>query len=487
MTGVDRKQGIGLAALMVLGTIAGFLVAAGTSGADYATVDTIGDSSQAFGMPIEDDDQRVRFTLQADDGTATEPVAEFALYDPADEFFTQFELSGDGDEAEAILDRPGQWVLFLTDRDNAQLAVQYEGASEDADSVDLADLPVEEERTVVAEQDGGALDEQVALRLDRRPASIFMEYSGNIQGLDAEAASDEGVAYQLSDASANTTEDGTQRAGDATLTADNLVAGTYDVTARADAFDGKLVFVHETYERDDTHHVPDPGNNVDSDVEEPGYNGTIVAELTEGEARGIDTAGASQISFVATERDHAILRIFDSNNEFVEEVEIDHDHDYDWHWDEDDENDSREADPGVTVELPEPGTYTVYAVHADDEDEIQVIVPAEDAPQASELDVVETEKELEGDDAEWNTTIPGALLEVHAHSYSAASTERNVTVASELGPVLHYEQAFNMFGASMHYDYEVYPDRFIDGEISVTVDGDGFGSSTEVKLVHLAS
>lgn len=480
MTGDERKRSLGVAAVLVLGTIAGFLVAAGTGGAEYATVDTIGSDSQAFQMPVEDEDQRVRFTLQADDGTATQPQASFALYDARDEFFAQFELQGDGDEAEAILDEAGPWVLFLTDRQNAQLAVQYEADDDEASEIDLDEMDVVEERTLVAEQDGGALSEEVVFRLDRRPATAFLEYSGDIQGLDAQIETDEGVVYGLTDASANTTTDGTQRDGDATLRSGNLAAGTYQVTANADAFDGRLVFVHQTYERAarDTPEAPE------NPVEEPSpvENGTVVAEFGDDEARLVDTAGAREVSFVTDPDAEAHLKIYNASDRLVERVQLEDDN-HSWGWDGD-ENRSSPNHTAQTVELPEAGSYAVYASHVEDDERVKAVVPVENAPAAEELDVETQEETIEGSGS-WNTTVPAALVEVHAQTRDLAGTERNVTVAGDLGPVLHYEQSFNTFGVALHQDYDVYPERFTDGEIAVTADGGGAAGATDVRLVHL--
>lgn len=483
MTGKDRKRSLGLAAVLVLGTMAGFLVAAGTGGAEYATVDTIGSDSQAFEMPVEQEEQRVRFTLQADDGTVMEPAASFALYDPADAFFTEFELSGDGDEAEAILGESGPWVLFLTQRTNAQISVQYEGAGdEEAEEIELEEMDVQEERTTIAEQDGGVLDEEVALRIEHRPAVALLEFSGDIQGLDAEIASEQGPVYELTDASANSTQDGTQRDGDATVLSENLVEGTYEVTASADAFDGKLVLVHQTYDREihTTSHEPQEDIREGIQVAD---NATLVAEIHEGEAHLVDTAGAQKVAFVLPEHEHAHLKIYNASDRLVEQVELDHDYDRDWDWD-----DRSESEPSVeVVELPSSGEFAVYASYISDDDvAVQAFVSAEDAPKAEELEVEKQEVQLDGNEASWNTTLPGALLEASAYSRDLASTERNVTMTGELGEVLHYEEEFNTFGAHIASDHEVNPERFTDGALEVTMDGSGMGGTTYVDLVHLA-
>jgi len=479
MTGNTRKRSFGLAAILVIGTIAGFLVAAGTSGAEYATVGTVSDS-QAFQMPVEEEDQRVRFALDADQATADEPTASFALYDASGEFFTEFALAGDGDDAEAILDQPGSWVLFVTDRNNAELTVQYEG--EDAEDAQLEQIPVEEERTVVADQDGGALDEQVAFRVDQRPAAVFLEYSGDIEGLDATVASDEGPVYELSDARANTTGDETVRGGEATFTSSNLAAGTYDVQASAGEFDGELVFVEQTFEPQQTPAEPEPTEeNVTTYTDE--NDGEVVAEVTEGEAVEVGTASSSELVFLTDARTDADLMVYNDSDRLVEQVEIGHSEDYDWG--EQNEGEERSNATVTTVELPSAGTYVVYADEVSPEKApVNVFVPAADAPAAEELEVKTQQATLDGNEDAWNTTMDGALVEISAHTRDVAGMERNVTATGDAGTVLHYEQSFNSFGATTYSEHAVYPEAFTDGDLEVTMDGNGIGGQTDVEIVH---
>jgi hypothetical protein len=492
MTGDTRKRTFGLAAILVVGTIAGFLAAAGTSGAQYATVGTVAES-QAFQMPVEDEDQRVRFALEADKQTATEPSASFALYDPGDEFFTEFELSGEGDDAEAILDEAGPWVLFVTERRNAELAVQYE--TEDEESLELEELDVSEERTVVAEQDGGSLDEQVVFRLSQRPASAFLSFDGDIEGLDATVATDEGPVYELSDASVNSSEDGS-RTGQIDVTSANLAAGTYDVEATADSFDGELAFVHQTYERAEVQtqererseeaQAPEE-ENVTSYTDE--HEGAVVAEIAEGEAFEVHTVQAEEIAFLAREDSEASLRIYNQSDRVVDQVEIDAENQDSYDWSEGQENESeanetRSEEPAATVELPGEGSFVVYAEHVYPEEQaIQAFVPDE-AAEADELDVETREATLEGQQDAWNATLDGALLEISAHTSDAATTDRNVTATGEAGTLLHYEQAFNTFGAAVHSTHEEHPENFTDGDLEVTMDADGFGGQTNIELAH---
>jgi hypothetical protein len=485
MTGDTRKRTFGLAAILVVGTIAGFLAAAGTSGADYATVGTVAES-QAFQMPVEEEDQRVRFALEADQSTATEPLASFALYDPADEFFTEFELSGQDDEVEAILDEPGQWVLFVTEQRNAELQVQYE--TEDDEQIELQQLEVQDERTVVAEQDGGSLDEQVAFRVDHRPASALLTFEGDIEDLDATVASEEGPVYELADASANTTEG--QRSGDVTVTSVNLAAGTYEVQAQASSFDGELAFVHQSYERVEQTDTEE----TETEVEEQNVStyaededGAIVAELDEGQAHEIDTAGAQEITFLADEDVSADLMMYNESDRLVKQIQIERDG-YEWEEDESEENESDEQAKAPatakTVEVPQAGSYVIYAQDVRPRDaNLSVFVPTT-AASAEELTVETQEATLEGNEDSWNTTLDGALLEISAYTSDAATTDRNVTATGEAGEVLHYEQAWNSFGAAVHDEHEVHPENFTSGNLDVTMDADGFGGQTSVELAH---
>lgn len=476
MTGEPRKRTLGLAAILVVSALTGFLAAAGTSGAQYATVGTIAES-QAFEMPVEQEDQRVKFALEADRSTTTDPTATFALYDPADGFFTEFELTGEGDEAEAILGQTGSWVLFVTEQRNAELQVQYETGGED--SVELASLAVTEERTTVAEQDGGSLDEQVAFRVDHRPASAFLAFEGDIEDLDAQVTSEQGPVYELTDASANASEDGA-RSGEVTVTSANLATGTYEVTAEATAFDGELAFVHQTYERASVNADEDAGNEANVTYEEA-HEGEVVTELEAGQAEEVSTASAPELTFLAEEDTRATLMVYNGSDRLVDRIEIDGQQS-EWNW-SGDANETRFATV-ETLALPEPGDYVLYAKDVrPSEASIEVFV-ADEAAQADSLEVQTQEATLEGNEDGWNTTMDGALVEITAQVRDTATTDRNVTATGEAGTVLHYEQAWNTFGATISHTHEEHPERFTSGEITVSMDANGFGGQTDVELVH---
>lgn len=491
MTGDDSKRTLGLAAILVIGTIAGFLAAVGTGGAAYETVGTIGSESQAFQMPIAEEDQRVLFTLEAGSGTTVEPAATFALYDPADSFMTEIELSGDGDEAEAILDQQGPWVLFLTEQRNSELTVAYEGLEEEESSnVQLEQLAVKEEQTVVEEQNGGALDDHFVRSLDTRPATVFLELEGDIEDLDATVESEEGLVYELTDASATTNENGTERAGDATLVSENLAAGTYEVTSTAAEFDGKLLLTHQIYEREDVVHE-DPSEPVDEEITPytEANDGVIVAEVQEGQAFEVDTAGMAAMTFIAEEDTSANLLVYNETNRFLDEIRINEDADeHDKDKDKGGESESS-APTNQTVETvafeDSSDTFVVYAQHVQPSDsQLLVFVETEEASPAEQLDIETQEITLSGNDDSENVTLDGAVLDIYAYNRDVASTERNITVTGEAGPILHYEQRLSTLGASLWYEHEVHQDRFTDGEIDAAVSGSGIAGQTYVDIVH---
>jgi hypothetical protein len=482
-----EKRTVGMATLLVLGALAGFVVASSTTGAEYATVETIGSDSQAYALPAEED-ERVRFTLSADDGTAITPEVNFAMYDPADDFFAQFQLSGDGDSVETLLEEKGDWVLFLTHRQNAKLDVQYQTQDEEsAQDVELEQLDITEKRTEVVEQDGEALEKEMAMRMDRRPAVTFLEYDGDIENLDATVETEEGVAYELSDAQANTTGDSTERSGETTVKPGNLVAGTYRVSAQADSFDGSLDLVHQQYVREDasTYSEEAPDKPDQQPVEErPDL--ALVAEMGEGQAYEIDTQGQTQLGFALQDASRATIFVYDGDNNMTQAVDIERenrdskDHDKD-------ANQSSEQQPGLdaTVELEEPGNYVLYVQYLyDDEGKALALLPGvESAESGEELEFEEHQIVLEGNEANATSTVTdGALTGLEVRVNDPAAMDREVTVEGPQGTIFEASQPVSTFGSYWYEDYEYNPENLSDGEMSIQTNAELFTGSVDVTL-----
>lgn len=479
-----KKRSIGMAALMVLGMIAGFLVASTASGEEFSTVGTVAEDNQAYVVPLQEG-QQARFVLQADGG-AENADARFAVYDPEDAFFGYFDLAGNGDDVEMLADQSGEWVVFVTRATNADLAVQLEGADENS-SAQLDTIEVEEHERTIASRDGGSMDEAFALRLDQRPAVAFLQYEGDIEGLDATVRTQEGPVYRITDGAANTTENGTvHRSGQTELTPGNLVAGTYKIQATADAFDGELTLVHQTYDRG----VTSTAENTTQQVEKPLEDASIVAKAAEHEAYEVPMQGASELVFAVERGAHAKVLVYNSSDDAVQSIEIDGHRSYD-SWDDHEENGSEDRAP---VELTRVNatddTHVVFVRHLSGTDELYVALPGvSNAESAEELKIESTEITFEhGAGNETQTAqanLTGGLVGVGIHSEDVLSFERTVTVTGPLGEIAHVEQRASTFGFAMYNAHEVQPEHFSDGTLDLAFEQQstlGQGETT----VHLA-
>lgn len=485
-----KKRTAGIAVLVVVGMLAGVLVATSASGAEFQTIGTIADDNEAYALPLQD--ERVKFTLEAEEG-ATDPAIGFAVYDPQDRFFGSFDLAGDGDDVEILADQPGNWVIFVTDTRQANLAVGLEDADEDENASDkLTALEVDEVEHEVATQDGGALDEEIALRLAKRPAVAFLQVDGQVTDLDATVSTDKGTVFSVEDATLNETSEGIATAsGDYTLVPDNLVAGVYTVEAQAAELDGQLVMVHQTYDRGDLEPVgdaPEAPPEVDLDEEAP-----AIAEMEEHEAALIDTQGNDVIGFELPRDARATVYIYDANDEFVEAVEIDrgeHDHSEDPNRSDENPSDTRLVEHDI--DAGEYVLFTSYIYTSNGEEMITVRLPGAESPaEAEKLDLEETEMVFE-DEGE-NTTqsanlTDGALVGIHLYSQDDVSFEKEITVAGPLGEILHVRENANVLGGSWYQDHAYEPEHLSGGTIDVTVeDGQSMNlltsGTTEVILV----
>lgn len=482
-----KKRTVGIAALVVVGMLAGVLVATSASGAEFATIGTIAEDNEAYALPLED--ERVKFTLEAEED-AGDPVVRFAVYDPKDGFFGSFDLAGDGDDVEILTDQPGHWVIFVTQARQADLAVGLEDAAEDDNASDqLIELEVEEVEHEVATLDGEPMDEEIALRLATRPSVAFLRVDGQVTDMDATVSTDKGPVFAVEDATLNETSDGIATAsGDYTLVPDNLIAGTYKVQAQAAELDGQLVLVHQTYDRGDLETIKEAPETPDVDAEAP-----AIAEMEEHEAALVDTQGLDVIAFELPRDARATIYLYDSNDTFVEAVEIDDEHAHGW---EDNHSDENASDTRlVEHELFEAGEYVLFTsyIYAHDGDEqITVRLPGAESPaEAERLKLEETEVTFEDD--EENATksanlTDGALVGVHLRSMSDVSFEKEVTVAGPLGEILHVRENANVLGGSWYEDHAYERENLSGGTIDMTVEGgQGMnlltGGETTVTLV----
>lgn len=484
------KRSIGMAALVVFGLLAGFFVANSAAGDQFATVGTVADDNQAYAMPLEEDEE-ARFVLQAHEDAAN-PETRFAVYDPSDRFFGYFDLAGDGDDVEMLSGTSGSWVVFVTQAQDADLAIQREGADANS-SEELEAIEVKDHERTIASSDNGSLDEEFALRIDQRPAVAFLEFSGDIAGLDATVESEEGTVYRISDGAANTTEDGAvRRSGQTELTPANLAEGTYRIQAQADEFAGELVFVYQTYDRGAT--VQE--TNASVDVEKPLEDASIVAHAQEHEAYEVPMQGADQLAFAVKGDTEARILVYNQTDAVTEIVELEASHGYDdWSWDENgSENRSDDHQPFDVARINvTDDRYTVFVQDVCcDSDRVIVALPdVADAEPAQELKIEKQEVVFDHGGNESQTAqaeLPGGLVGVGVHSRDILSFERKVNVTGPHGEIAVIEQRASSFGWSwgMYDEYEVVEENFSAGTMDIAFEQDsllGQGKTT-VELAH---
>lgn len=464
-----EKRSITIAALVVTSLLAGFVVATTASGQEFATVGTVAEDNQAYQLPLEED-QRVRFALDAADG-AENPEARFAVYGPQDRFFGYFDLEGANDDVDMLADATGSWVVFVTHANDANLAVQFDEERNASDEI-LSEIEVNEHRRSVASQDGGPMDEQLALRLDVRPAVAFLEYTGDVQGLDATVSTEQGDVYRIRDGSANTTDDGAvHRSGETDLIPKNLADGTYKVQATADEFNGSLTFVYQTYDRGETR-THTSTENVSKQVNKtPLADAAIVARAEEHEAFRVPMQGAEELLLGVKGDASARVLVYNSSDDVVQiaEIEGQHDHEYDW-----DEEENSSEQPGLrTVSLNATDEEHVVFVQDIDGNEDEVFVALaglEDAEPAEKLKLEESKVVF---DHGGNSTqsrqvnLTGGIVGVGVHSQEVVSMERHVKVTGPLGTIAEVEKQASTFGWSWYQSYAMNSKHFSDGAIDV--------------------
>lgn len=495
----DRRSALGVAALMIVGAVAGFIVAEPAASRQYKTLDTVGSDSQAYAVDLPEP-KRLRFVLEADEaqdpGTAP-PQASFHVYDPSDDHFANFDLEGDGDDATVLADGAGAWVVFLTEAQRAQLAIQVEG--EDGSSEQVRTLDVEERSWTVASASGGSVNEDLALRMDHRPAQAYLDVDGAVEELDAAARSEEGLvhAYEGVDG----TGDGALVNGSQEVHPENLAAGTYQVTAQAESLNGTLSLVAESYER--TRPVEEPEEpsrgSADANASSSQAPSGVVAHVGEDEAVEVAPQGADEIVFQGPEDVRAKVYLYNASDALIQVVELG-DQEEDRH----DRSDNSSVDRS-RAQLPSQGNVAIYVAYVnaqdgwdDDEEDrerkITVRLPSVDDPEPAEnVSVKEDTVEVEdGDNGTATFEIAGPLAEIGARSNGWTWDHGDVTVEGRRGVVLESggDGDSGSWDRWWGHDYETYPERFSDGNFTVTVEDDGglgFGEdSTTVKYAYLA-
>lgn len=494
----NRRSAWGVAALLIVGAVAGFIVAEPAASRSYRTLETVGTESEAYAVDLQEP-KRLRFVLEADaaqDPETPAPAASFHVYDPADAHFASFDLEGDGDDVTALADAGGAWVVYLTQAERGQLAIQAEG--EDGSAEQVRTLDVRERSWEVAAADGGSVDEDLALRMDRRPAQAYLDVDGPVQGLDASVESEEGLVHAYEDVDG--TADGRLENGSQQVDPSNLAAGTYHVQAQAESLDGTLSLVAETYQRADP--VQDPQEPSGDEAPEPNASspeppGDVVAQLAEAEAAEVPPQGAAAMAFEAPQDVDARVYLYNASHDLVEVVTLGHGDD------PGDEGEGNGTADRVVVDLASSGSHAVYVAslqdrrHHDDRDDgedprVTVRLPdLDEAEAAADLAVEHDQLTVEGDNATATFNATGGLVAVGADGAGWSWDSGDVTVEGPRGVVLESadgdgSQAWDGWWG---HGYETYPERFSDGTFTVTVEDDeGFrlgDRETEVRYGYL--
>lgn len=492
----QRKRTIGVAALMVLGLMAGFFVASTAAGEEYATVGTVAEDNQAYKLPLEED-QRIRFALDAHDG-AQNPEAQFAVYDPQDRFFGFFNLAGDGDDIEMLAAQEGTWVVFVTQASDADLAVQFtedDRGDENTSAADsLKEIEVTTQERTIATQDGGELDETFAERLAIRPAVAYLEFSGDVADLDATVETNEGVVYEVTDGQANQTEDGAvARSGQTQLTPGNLAEGTYKIQATADSFSGSLTFVYQTYDRGVTASTPEDPEAPEQP--NPLEDAAPVGHVQEHEAYEVPVQGADELIFAIPTDASAHVFIYNGDDEVTQVVDMEaQENRYQKSHDKNssEENGSEAPSPIQTERVNATDeTMVVYVAYAsgDDEGVLVALAGLEDAQPARKLELetqeVAIEHGAENNTAEANLT--GGLVDFDYRSQEVFAMERKLTIAGPLGEIAVIHEQAKTFGASMYSEHDVSYENLSSGLIELTLEHDSSPlaqGQTTIELVE---
>lgn len=462
-----------LAAVGALALAAGFLFAANVTGAEYATVGTVDGADEAYAIPVDDDGDRLRFQLEA---TGTEPSVSLSVFDPEDTFLTSVELSGDGDAVDVLADDPGDWVVFVEESREGRLIVKQD---DDGGVANLTELPVRGRTQTLVAQEGGPADEHVVFQLDRPPATAELAWSGNVSGLDARVASEQGVVAAVEDGEADETGS-TARSHESHPV--NLAAGTYEANLEAEMLAGEVTFVTYEYLRD----AVELGDLPKDAKLEAARNGTRVAEIASRSAVAFDPLGADEVLFWTDTDAHAHVRVYDSRDRFVDEVSLGpHPEDCECQHGEHDD----EIVIAQFVALDDPGEHVAYVDEIVGEgDVVRAVVPEVDAPQGTALRLEHHELPFQhgawGDSEAKTIDLAGALVEATVDASDVASTDRNVTIESPLGPVLYYEEATQTRGTEVDAERQVIEEHLTAGSHKVRAEAGSAAGTTYVRLVN---
>lgn len=472
-------RAVTLAALTVASLAAGFLAThlSATSG-DFDQVGRVDVGSKAYGIDLTAG-QRMRLERSGDAS-----ALGVAVYDPQDRFFAHFRLDH-GEPVEVLADRSGTWVIVPTLGDGANLTVSVATGDAAGEVGALDPLPIRKGERTVVDQEAGALDARMALRIHRRPALAYLAVDGTAQGLDASLRSETGTVFSLEAAQVNSSDARPPAPRSVELSPGHLVDGTYHVTASAERFEGRLVLVHATYVRSD-------GSDPLSNASLPGLEdeGIRVGSAHRGEALLVEGQGADRLRFAAARDTTARIYVFDGQDDLTEIVRMGRGSGYRWEWSEEAANATLETE---TIPIDGTSRYAVYVETLGGHgDRIHVLLPGlRTAHPAEELEIVQTRLELGGETVTREATqtlrqnLSGALVDIELSIQDLASDEHRIRVSGPRGLVLDHREQTTLAGESLSRYHQEHPSHFSDGRFRIRVDAETtVESQVELRLFH---
>ncbi len=469
----DELRGTLLAGLVLAGAIAGVLVATAVTAGPLETVATLEPGHSGYALELSTG--TLRLTL-VDNADAQPRPAELALYDPDDRFAALLTLSEPGQPAEHTIQRPGSWVLLPT----APLPAPIEIAT-DSEAGALEPLEVHERVRTLARGNGEPMETFAQYEITPRPALVTLTLDGSVDALDTELRTTAGTPVGTTNLTTTSTLERGLSPEVLALDPGALVAGTYELEARADSLDGALLIVSQRYERSqdtvDLSGLPDPGDPPDE-------QGTVVGQLDEGQALEIDPQGAPAIHLALPAGDRARVVVFGSSHEAIAAFELG-EPETRWAWESPTDN---ETWAGARIPVEEPGPYVVYVRdHVGEGEGVTVVLPTlHHADHGTPLAITERTVHLaptpSSPTATWTAELDGGLVAVAVRSTQDANVARSLTIQAPRGTVFTYSEDASAFGVRSSADAQLEPQLLSSGPLHITLRSELATGPTELVL-----
>lgn len=198
-------------------------------------------AGHAYGLQVPAKAESYEILLEGEPGA----TARLALFDPAGEKIGYRVL--DASDPSIVVGSPaeGRHVLYVYDLAGGALRLRVDAPLAPL-TADLQKMPLfREEIPLKAPEAAGPLDLKDKVTLAAVPAFVTLLYEGSAQGLDATVASSAGNIVTIADESGTAFSPGVWSSLSGTRASDpaNIAGVVYDVTAKADRFEGSLVLV----------------------------------------------------------------------------------------------------------------------------------------------------------------------------------------------------------------------------------------------------